>query len=91
MEASGTREVFWEKLLKRRGGLRWRQCRRLQWRDEIGPDGRSVPSGMSIRYVDTSLKAPTLDGVAPTQENARSGKYPIVRQLYMNTKVRRKG
>ena len=36
-------------------------------------------------------QAPTLDGVAPTQANARSGKYPIVRKLYMNTKGEAQG
>ena len=40
----------------------------------------------SIGFIDDSVKAPTLDGVAPTQDNARSGKYPVVRKLYMNTK-----
>jgi len=36
--------------------------------------------------VDKSVKAVKLDGVEPTQENAKSGKYPVVRQLCMNTK-----
>lgn len=86
-EASGTREVFWEKLLKK---------------GTIADDANVVASNgamksalagdpdaigyVSIGHVDETIKAPTLDGIAPTQDNARSGKYPIVRKLYMNTK-----
>ena len=86
-EASGTREVFWEKLLKKgaiadtanvsasNGAMKSAVAGDV---DGIGYD--------SIGFIDESVKAPTLDGVAPTQENARSGKYPVVRKLYMNTK-----
>lgn len=45
---------------------------------------------VSIGHIET-VKAPTLDGVALTQDNARSGKYPIVRKLYMNTKGEAQG
>ena len=91
-EASGTREVFWEKLLKK-GAV-------SDGANVVASNGamKSALTGdpdaigyISIGHVDTSLKAPTLDGVAPTQENARSGKYPIVRQLYMNTKGEAQG
>ena len=91
-EASGTREVFWEKLLKK---------------DAIADSANVVASNgamksalagdpdavgyVSIGHVDETVKAPALDGVAPTQENARSGKYPIVRKLYMNTKGEAQG
>lgn len=86
-EASGTREVFWEKLLKK-GTI-------ADGANVVASNGamKSALAGdpdaigyVSIGHVDETIKAPTLDGIAPTQDNARSGKYPIVRKLYMNTK-----
>lgn len=86
-EASGTREVFWEIMLKK---------------GQIAPGANVVASNgamktslsgdtdgigyVSIGHIDQTIKAPTLDGVAPTQDNAKSGKYPVTRKLYMNTK-----
>lgn len=86
-EASGTREVFWEKLLKK-GAI-------ADSANVVASNGamKSALVGdadaigyVSIGHIDETLKAPELDGVAPTQDNARSGKYPVVRKLYMNTK-----
>ena len=86
-EASGTREVFWGKLLKK-GAI-------MDGANVVASNGgmKSALAGdadaigyVSIGHIDDTLKAPVLDGVAPTQDNARSGKYPIVRKLYMNTK-----
>lgn len=86
-EASGTREVFWEKLLKK-GAI-------VEAANVVASNGamKSALAGdpdaigyISIGHIDATVKAPTLDGIAPSQENALSGKYPIVRKLYMNTK-----
>lgn len=86
-EASGTREVFWEKLLKKgpiatganvvasNGAMKSAVA---QDKDAIGYAG--------IGHVDQTVKAVVLDGVAPSQENAMNGSYPVVRKLYMNTK-----
>jgi phosphate transport system substrate-binding protein len=86
-EASGTREVFWEKLLKKgaiadaanvvpsNGAMKTAIA---QDRDAIGYVG--------IGFIDRTAKAVLLDGVEPTQDNASSGRYPITRKLYMNTK-----
>ncbi|MBF0530845.1 MAG: phosphate ABC transporter substrate-binding protein [Deltaproteobacteria bacterium] len=86
-EASGTREVFWEKLLKKgpiavaanvvasNGAMK---VAIAQDKDAIGYAG--------IGHVDATVKAVVLDGTAATQENALAGKYPVVRKLYMNTK-----
>jgi phosphate transport system substrate-binding protein len=41
---------------------------------------------LSLGYVDNTVKALAIDGVACTQENSKSGKYPIVRPLYFLTK-----
>ncbi|MHC1711242.1 MAG: phosphate ABC transporter substrate-binding protein [Solidesulfovibrio sp.] len=91
-EASGTREVFWEKMLGK---------------GEIADTANVVASNgamktsiakdkdalgyVGIGHVDQTIKAPQLDGVAPTQENAASGKYPVTRKLYMNTKGKPSG
>lgn len=86
-EASGTREVFWEKLLKK---------------GTVAASANIVPSNgamkvavaqdpdaigyVSIGHVDDSVKALQLGGISASQENAMSGQYPVVRKLYMNTK-----
>ena len=91
-EASGTREVFWEKLLKK-GTI-------ADGANVVASNGAmksalaSDPDAIgyvSIGHLDETVKAPALDGVAPTQDNARSGKYPVVRKLYMNTKGEAQG
>jgi phosphate transport system substrate-binding protein len=86
-EASGTREVFWEKLLKKgpiannanvvasNGAMKGAIA---QDKDAIGYAG--------IGHVDQTVKAVVLDGVVPSQDNAMNGGYPVVRKLYMNTK-----
>jgi len=86
-EASGTREVFWKKLLDK---------------GPVATSANIVPSNgamkvavaqdpeaigyVSIGHVDESVKAVSLAGVAASQENALNGSYPVVRKLYMNTK-----
>lgn len=86
-EASGTREVFWEIMLKK-GQI-------AAGANVVASNGamKSALAGdvdgigyVSIGHIDQTIKAPALDGVAPTQDNARSGKYPVTRKLYMNTK-----
>jgi phosphate transport system substrate-binding protein len=86
-EASGTREVFWKKLLEKgpiaatanivpsNGAMR---VAISQDKDAIGYLG--------IGHVDRTVKTIKLQGVAATQENAMNGSYPVVRKLYMNTK-----
>jgi phosphate transport system substrate-binding protein len=86
-EASGTREAFWEKLLNK---------------GPVAEKANIVPSNgamkvalaqdpnaigyLGIGHVDKTVKALKLEGIDPTQENAKAGNYPVVRQLYMNTK-----
>jgi len=41
---------------------------------------------LSLGYIDSTVKPLAVDGVACTQENCKSGKYPIVRPLYFLTK-----
>ncbi len=86
-EASGTREVFWKKLLGK-GSV-------TDGANVVASNGamkaavsrdRQAIGYVSIGHVDASVQALTTDGVAPTQDNAKSGAYPVVRTLYMNTR-----
>jgi phosphate transport system substrate-binding protein len=86
-EASGTRAVYWKKLLGK---------------GAVTPKANVVPSNgamksaisrdphgigyVSIGHLDATVKAPALDGVQVDQETAKSGAYPVVRKLYMNTR-----
>jgi len=50
----------------------------------------STPLGIgfiSLGYLDKTVKALEIDGVAPTPENCKSLKYPVVRPLYFLTRT----
>ncbi len=42
---------------------------------------------LSLGYVDTSVNSVSIDGVVPTFENCKAGKYTFVRPLYFLTKT----
>jgi phosphate transport system substrate-binding protein len=46
---------------------------------------RNALGYMSIGHIDETVKTVTLDGIAPNQQNAVNGSYPVVRKLFMNT------
>ena len=46
---------------------------------------------VGIGHLDDSIKALVLDGMTPSQENAKNGSYKITRLLYMNTKGQPEG
>ena len=46
---------------------------------------------VGIGHLDDSIKALILDGMTPSQENAKNGSYKITRLLYMNTKGQPEG
>lgn len=86
-EASGTREVFWEKLLKK-GPVAVKANvvpSNGAMKVAVAKDANAI-GYLGIGHVDNTVKAVKINGVEPTQENAQSGTYPVVRQLYMNTK-----
>jgi phosphate transport system substrate-binding protein len=86
-EASGTREVFSDVLLKKGAIAETANVASSNGAMKSAVAGDDDAIGYdSIGFIDQSVKAPTLDGVSATQDNARSGRYPIVRKLYMNTK-----
>ncbi len=86
-DGSGTREVFTDKVISKgelapsvnvvnsNGAMK----------TAVGGDERAI-GYVGIGHIDASVKAPTLDGMTATQENAANGSYTVVRDLFMNTK-----
>ena len=86
-DGSGTRETFTDKLLGKEplspsvnvvssnGAMK----------TAIAQDKRAI-GYVGIGHLDASIAGVTLDGAEPSQENAASGAYQVVRNLYMNTK-----
>lgn len=86
-EASGTRSVFWKKCLKKGAIIESANIVPSNGAMKVAiSQDRYALGYMSIGHLDKSVKAVNLDGVAPTQENAVNGSYPVVRKLFMNTK-----
>jgi phosphate transport system substrate-binding protein len=86
-EASGTRETFWKKLLKK-GSIDAKAnivASNGAMKMALAQDPQAI-GYLGIGFVDHKVKAIKLDGAEPTQENAKSGAYAVTRQLYMNTK-----
>jgi len=85
-EASGTRSVFWKKCLNKIAIVETANVvpSNGAMKTAVANDPQAI-GYTSIGHVDASVKAVVLDGVAPTQENAINGSYPVVRKLYMNT------
>jgi len=86
-EASGTREVFWEKLLDKCAIARSANVVTSNgaMKTALGADEAGI-GYMSIGHLDESVGAVAIDGAAPTQVNAQAGTYRVVRKLYMNTR-----
>jgi phosphate transport system substrate-binding protein len=86
-EASGTREVFSEKLLKKGPVLESANVvpSNGAMKTAIAQD-KDALGYVGIGHVDAEVKAVNLDGVAASQETSMNGSYPVVRKLYMNTK-----
>jgi phosphate transport system substrate-binding protein len=86
-EASGTRDVFWKKALKKEAIADKANvvASNGAMRVAIAQDPKAI-GYVGIGFLDKTIKGVKLNGVAPTQENALKGKYPVVRKLYMNTK-----
>lgn len=86
-EASGTREVFWGKLLNKGDMADSANIVASNGAMKVAVSQDQGAIGyMSIGFVDDAVKAPSLDGVEPSQDNAKSGAYKVARKLYMNTK-----
>lgn len=91
-KASGTRAVFWKKALAK---------------SDISAKAHFVPSNgamktavsqdpyaigyVSVGHIDKNVAPVALDGVVPTLDNVKQGKYKVARGLYSNTKGDPKG
>ncbi|HQI82349.1 MAG TPA: phosphate ABC transporter substrate-binding protein [Deltaproteobacteria bacterium] len=86
-EASGTREVFWEKLLGKGDVAQGVNivASNGAMKVAIAQDPHAI-GYLGIGHVSKDIKAIVIDKMTPTQENAKSGSYTVVRNLYMNTK-----
>jgi phosphate transport system substrate-binding protein len=86
-EASGTREVFWKKLLKKGPVASSANVVASNGAMKVALSQDPLAIGyLGIGHVDPTVKGIVLDGVVPTQENATNDKYKVTRKLYMNTK-----
>jgi phosphate transport system substrate-binding protein len=85
-EASGTREVFWKKCLKKGSVVESANIvpSNGAMKAAVSRDKQAL-GYISIGHIDDTVKAVVLDGVAPSQQNAINGSYPVVRKLFMNT------
>ena len=86
-DGSGTRETFTDKLL---GKAQLSPSVNVvgsngAMKTAIAQDKRAI-GYVGIGHLDASIAGVALDGALPTQENAASGAYKVVRDLYMNTK-----
>jgi len=91
-EASGTREAFSKIVLEKRpfdptaavlpgtGQVRF-----------VVAQSEGAIGYISVGFVDKSVKALSIDGVAPTEKNITSKTYPVARLLHMLTKGEPKG
>ena len=86
-EASGTRSVFWKKLLAKGDVAQRTNIVKSNgaMKTAISKDEHGL-GYMSIGRIDDSLVAVAIDDVAASQENATSGAYGVTRKLFMNTK-----
>lgn len=86
-ESSGTREVFWKKALDK-GDI----SKKALYVPSNGAMKTSVANDpyaigyVSVGHMDESVAPVALDGVAPSLDNVKSGKYKVARGLYSNTK-----
>ncbi len=86
-DGSGTREVFTDKAIK--GGEVAASVNVVNsngaMKTAVAKDKNAI-GYVGIGHIDESVKAPKLEGMAATQENAANGSYTVVRDLFMNTK-----
>ena len=86
-EASGTREVFWEKGLDK--GTITPKAKVVVSNGAMKSAIATDPNGIgytSVGHIDETVSTASLDGVAPTIENVKNGSFKISRGLFSNTK-----
>jgi phosphate transport system substrate-binding protein len=86
-KASGTRDVFWKKAIDK-GEITDKAnfvVSNGAMKSAISNDPYSI-GYVSVGHIDNSVAPVALDGVVPTLENVKQGRYKIARGLYSNTK-----
>lgn len=86
-EASGTREVFWEKGLGK--GTITLKAKVVVSNGAMKSAVANDPNGIgyvSVGHMDASVSPVALDSVVPAIETVKNGSYKISRGLYSNTK-----
>ncbi len=84
---SGTRKVFWKKGLKRAPITRRANFVKSNAAMKTAVAGDPLGIGyISLGVADSSVKPLAIDGIYPSIENVKTGKYKIARGLYMNTR-----
>jgi phosphate transport system substrate-binding protein len=84
---SGTRKVFWSKGLEK--GKIADKANFVQSNAAMKTAIANDPQGigyLSLGVADSSVKLLAIDGVFPSNDKVKSGKYQIARGLYMNTR-----
>ena len=86
-ESSGTRAVFWKKALNKGPMIGHANVvvSNGAMKAAVSQDPFAV-GYVSVGHMDDSVAGVSLDGMAPTLENIRSGRYPVARGLYSNTR-----
>ena len=91
-EASGTRKVFWKKALAKEPITASANVVVSNGAMKTATANDPFAIGyVSVGYLDDSVAPITLDGVLPSLENVRTGKYPVARGLYSLTRGEPKG
>lgn len=91
-DGSGTRETFEERALNKGQAISKSNVVSSNgaMKTAIGQDKNAL-GYVGIGHLDDHIKGLVLDGMTPSQENAKSGAYTITRLLYMNTKGQAQG
>ncbi|MFC1513208.1 phosphate ABC transporter substrate-binding protein [Thermodesulfobacteriota bacterium] len=85
-QGSATREIFEKKMLGQRGAAECNIVSSNSTMRNILAMDRDGIGYLSIGYIQPAkVKGITIDGVIPSQQNARNGKYGVTRTLYMAT------
>lgn len=86
-DGSGTRETFEERALDKGVSAAGANVVNSNgaMKTAIGQDPNAI-GYVGIGHLDKSIKGISVDGMAPSQENAASGQYTVTRLLYMNTR-----
>lgn len=86
-DGSGTRETFEERALDKAAPAIKSHVVSSNgaMKTAVAQDPNAI-GYVGIGHLDDKLRGVALDGMAPSQENARNGSYTVTRLLYMNTK-----